>query len=1509
MRTFFRLSFTLTLFVCFSFRGISQTSGSSVNELLSQVASQQHENEDKINAAFTAMEAVKNAGAYIESLADLFGNGELTLPVGIKKGDYELIIQKILYDKDTQRSQIYATCAFKFKEDGQPVVFEGISDIEGQKGLGTNGSLLLVTPVLRNLGNKVAIIFNKGTRVNFGCEGIESFTAQLSLVITSDKIVPVNASGNPTSEPIVVSFNGTFQNFDSYSISFNFNRSFCLNGLKDVIFTLDGAILDQDDIETPALVKFPPSYFASPDENAIKLWRGVGITSASVSLPAFFKKDSIPNPPDSLQNDFNDRVKLRLNNVIIDENGFSGFAEGQNIILSEQLNRSKWGISLTDISVSLLKNEVVGLGFGGDLNIPPLGKNSLLPYSASYNSSTEEYDFMVNFSGKFDFPVFHSTLSLDETSSIEVLIRDSEFYPTLNASGDITINAPINEADTSKKFSVPDIHFENLSISREKPNLTIGAIGVTGESHSPKFAGFDLTISNIQTFDNPATGSGLSFQTGVKLSQMFGGEAGLQLYGDYDNWKFKRVNLNKVGVNFNSSVYSIYGDVEFKNGDTLYGSGFRGDVGLSLLDDKFNLNAVAVFGKKDEFRYFLTDVNFETSPESGIFVPPVLSFYGFGGGLYRHMRQSLNSVLNTEFGNSLSGISYIPDNTKGMGFMASTKLGLKGSPSAFNASVAFEMQFNNSGGLNFVQLRGDAAFMDDPVKWGPLAGNINSHVQNLEEAGGIISLSATSDLKVPKNKKNGFLTASMNINYDIANKIFSADLNTYLNAEFIKGVGENDRMGWASAYFSPGSWHTYIGTPSNRLGIEIVGLARSDGYFMIGDNIPELPPPPPKVLQNFSPQMQNMLNTRNTENLASGSGVAFGSSLGVNFNAELRPFYASLGVGMGAEFMLKNYGENAYCAGSSSTLGIGGWYARGQAWAWVEADIGMKAKVFGKTRKFSILDISTSALLAGAGPNPFYFTGAVGGRFSVMGGLISGHCNFDFEIGEECNIQTGNPFGEDIIAQLTPAAGETDVNVFAAPQALFNIPLELEMEIEEDDGAKAWYKVTLEEYSVAYKNTNQQVEGQTQYNQQRDILMFDPYEPFESNKAMVVYARVGFKRKLNGQWIDVKDSNGNSVYEEKSAEFTSGERPKEILPEHVRFSYPIANQYNFYPEEYPSGYVLITENYSYLFTTDKPQGYVQVLRVEDSDGTRNETDFTFTTYTTSDLGEGIKMEIDFPLNGVSFKNNEIYKLAIVNVPQATLDISSNITTTTTNLADSVQVNKQQAKGTLAMLEEKELYNLFFRTSSYSTFNEKMAAIPNSGGVVWQEYPHVYILGSNISDASATPEVFDFVESNTIAPDESMVKIVPVYSRTAWYNSKVSPLMYGNTEVLEKAKMTSLKPPVNAEVVRLGLRTPDVQLSESVVQSNSRPFVSAFGAINYRASYFIDRDFVALRNSLANSVLNMANESSAVAKFLNENNIPDLVNGSYELQFSYTLPGKNVVTSSVTRTIQLSGFND
>jgi hypothetical protein len=1429
------------------------------------------------------------------------------LPVGIKNGAYELIIQQIKYNKETGRSNVYATCAFKFKDSGQRIAFEGSVDIEGQKGLGTSGYLELIAPVSRAIGEQVILLFKNGTRANFNCEGIDSYTAKMDLIVTSEKIIPLDINGAETLNLLSTSIEASFYDFDNYIVSFSFNQPFGFQGLNDLVFTLKGATLDQSDIETSTMIQFPDGYFSETGEEEKNLWKGISISEASVTLPGFFKKpeamvDSLSTEEESVPGIFSDRITLGLNNVLLDENGFTANASALGILESETLDASQWAVSIDDFLLGIEKDELTEFGFGGDINLPPLGKNSLLPYRAVFNPAIEEYEFQVNVSGEFDFPVLCSTLTLDKTSFLDVLIRDSELYPILSANGAIRIDAPINESESSQRFSLPDISFQNMKISREDPYFEIGAIGITGELTSPEVAGFELSISEIEPFNNSA-GSGLGFVAGVKLSDMFSGDAGLSLYGNYSKWNFDRLALDSVKVSYNSNSFSVNGALIFKNGDAMYGTGFGGGVTLSILD-QFELDAVSVFGKKDDYRYFLTDVYFDTSPTSGIVVPPALSFYGFGGGLYRRMQQTYDPSITSDFGKSLSGINYIPDSEVGMGFMATTKFGLKTLDQAFNAKVAFEMQFNQYGGLNFVQLRGDASFMNTPDAWGKLADNIEDKVTKLENAGGELKLALKSDLKEPENKSDGFLTASMNVKYDVANKTFSADLNTYLDAGVIKGVGEGNKMGWASAYFSPDKWYTYIGTPSDRMGVDVLGLVTMDGYFMLGDDIPELPLPPQKVLQNFSAGKLAQLNRRDASELTAGSGIAFGQSSDIDFNATLPPFYASLGVGMGSEFLLKNYGADAYCAGGNTTLGINGWYARAQAWAWIEAAIGIKAKVFGSTRKFEILDLSASSLLTGAGPNPFYFTGAVGGRFSVMGGLVSGKCDFDFEIGEECKIMGASPFVEDVIAQLTPATGESDVNVFSAPQAVFNIPIGLEMKVEEAEGLYAWYKVTLEEFSVSYKDTQQKLEGLTQLSEDGKIYMLDPNEPFESEKEMIVQAKVGFMRKLNGVWTAVKGEDGYPLLETKTGEFVSGERPEYILPEHVKYSYPIVRQYNFYPMEYDKGYIAVTENYAYLFSTDVPEGYNQVLRFSYIDDKSTETDFSYTTAT---AGNEVRLEINYSLTNVDFVNDEIYKMAIVNVPQSrSADISSNVTATETSLngSDSISVTKSQAEGTLEMLEEKNIYSLTFRTSAYNTFVDKMKGVAMKSVGTWQESPHIDRLISNLLDQSSSTEIFDVNEANTLNVEASLVQVTPVYDQTTWYKKEVAPLIYENDDVLEAAKMLGLSAPVESGVVKMLFQNTGHQLNDDMINTNTRANLYPLGSFQYHAATYVNRDFVAVRNALANSIISSGDTRNKIAAFLSEDHIPDIIDGDYVVKLDYVLPGKNIKTSSVNKTIVL-----
>ncbi|MDR0681614.1 MAG: hypothetical protein LBG15_07195, partial [Dysgonamonadaceae bacterium] len=653
------------------------------------------EQSKKIDAALTVAEVVKQANKYIESLSDLFTGGEITLPVGIKKGGYELIISEMSLDKPTGKQVIHATCAFKFKDTGQKIAFEGEAILEGKNGLGTAGRLSLIAPVRRNIGRHSALDVKEGTAVTFGCEGIESFDAKLAWTVTSDKIIPVDKQGNPTHQPLSVLFETRFNDFDSYLVSLNVDQTFTISGLKDILFTLKGATLDQSDTETSSMTRFPENYFSQGNTETLNLWKGLAVSEATISLPTFFKKS---------ESSGNERITLSLQNVLFDENGFTGHIAAENIIPGENIGPESWDLSLTGFSVGILKNNITAFGLSGDINIPPFGKHSLRPYTATFNPAINEYEFKVNIAGEYDFPVLYSTVSLNELSSMELLFKEKEVYPSLRASGELTVHAPLGK-DSTKTFSVPGISFENMVIQRESPYFEIGAIGVSGKLQSPKISGFELSLNNIHTFKNDK-GSGLAFEAGIALNDMFGGKAGLQLYGDYEKWKFKEVAVDKVAVDFRSGAFSLSGGVWFKNSDPVFGDGFRGDIRLTLTEI-FTFDAVGVFGKKDAYRYFLTDVFFETTPITGIPIPPVLSFYGFGGGLYRRMQQASKmptqniDAESLEFGKSLSGISYLPDEKVGLGVMANTQFALASSASAFNAKAGFEIQFNNSGGLNF----------------------------------------------------------------------------------------------------------------------------------------------------------------------------------------------------------------------------------------------------------------------------------------------------------------------------------------------------------------------------------------------------------------------------------------------------------------------------------------------------------------------------------------------------------------------------------------------------------------------------------------------------------------------------------------------------------------------------------------------------------------------------------------------------------------------------------------
>lgn len=1450
----------------------------------------------RADAAKATYEKIKQASNYIGSISDLFKNKEIPLPVGIKSesNNYTICIEQFYRDDQNgiERHYIKAVCVIPLSGDGSnSLAFDGIVELEGDYGIGTHGKLSLIQNVEMPLGEESSIVYCEGSTISFACGGFENADVKLAFVVKSDKIYTISKDGNPKGR-LMFETEAHFADFDDFVLSLNAQEKVRIKGLDGFTIELQNLTWDQSCVRTPATVQFPNNYFTGVnlDQNR-NIWQGLAISKASLSMPDFFSKQAGKTEP----------IVISMDGVLIDGEGLTCYAKATNVIGDGALDPEQWSMSINGFELSVVKGNVQGAGFNGKINIPPFGENSLLNYSALYNIGERAFIFNADLNGKKDFPILCGNLTFDETSKISLKINDDGVYPTILANGLLSLEVPMSKSNSSKsKLDLPDLRFENMVISREAPYFDLGTIALTSEAKTPDMAGYSLTLKTLKSI-NDSKGKGIYVEAGVKLTEMFGGDAGINLYGDEKKWKFSKLSVGKINVDYKGQAFKISGGVEFKDADETYGKGFRGEVKFDLIN-KFKLDAVAVFGKKDNYRYFLTDAFLEFDSKSGILLPPALNFYGIGGGLYRHMQQSVSGT-SSEFGKTLTGLNYIPDNKVGMGFMARTKFNLMKNSALFDADVSLELQFNKDWGVNFVQLRGEATMISKEQQE-KMLGSMKKGFEQIEAKSGQMKDADGNKVNCIefdkkaldcKPSKDGALTATLGIKFDMANDVFTADLKTYLDvAGALKGRGANNSMGWASAYFAKDKWYTYIGTPDDRLGVSLLGIADAGGYFMVGNDVPEMTIP--KSLEGKIPSdYLDKLRRNDAGKLTSGSGLAFGTDLSVKFDANLPPFYAHLGVGMGTDMLLKKYSDAAHCRGMSGPIGVNGWYAQAQAYAWVDASIGIKVKLFKKTRQFEIIDAEMAAFLRGAGPNPYYFTGAVGGKFSVLGGLVHGHCNFDFTVGEQCKIEGGSPFGEDVISQLTPADKSKDVNVFTAPQLVLNIPADEEMEIEDEDGIKETYRVSVAEFSVKNMKSGALSKCSKSVGEEGRVLTYELDEPLESQTLYNVYAKVAFQRKEGNKWVDVMDEDAKPYYEEKVVEFNSGDRPKYIMPEHVKYAYPADRQYNFLSKEHNEAYLMVSENYSYLFTTEKPEGFDQQVELTSFDGQKQVCNFSYKTV--SDVA-GVKFEVDIPTTKLKFKTNEIYNMAIVNVPQRTVLHDENIVesekSVATEASDSeISSTTYTAEGNLEVLEQTEIYAMDFRTSSYETFKEKMGGFSVGEIAPVQEYPFVYNLKTNIVDNSAVTENFDYVEYDNDSNTGNII-IQPVYDDMPWYTNHVKSLIYGNNDLCKL--IGNIAPPINKEIFYWHSNIGFAKLSDDIIGTGTRINMGKWNSLNNHMQKYIDNDFCRYRTIVADKLVNGVNKTDGIRRFFEANNIPPTINGRYPVLFKYILPGKNIKTS-------------
>ena len=1374
-----------------------------------------------------------------------------------------------------------STDSLSFSATGIPLSSDG--------GFSGDIKLVLLSSHYINLGNNVRLKILGGENksyVTFNCNGFKNMTISAEVEFAGSVFLcedPTTGNILPNKK-LKSEFSITIENWNNLLVELSV-APFQIKGINGVGFEANRVALDFSDYANPTGVVFPEayqsSYFADGNPN---LWRGLYIQQAIVRLPSEFNKKngSADNKSSTTtasgNSSITERTSISANNLIIDKMGITGNFSANHLFESGDMNG--WGFSVDKFSMHLEANSIKEASFSGRLEVPML--DSALNYSAIIGMDGD-YSFIASTTKANKFGLWAADLTLAPNSSIIIKSVNGKFMPEAILHGELVINASLKgggkEKDKTKGVSLADIKFQDLHLQTVSPYVKVGAFSFGSEKADQMMAGFPLQIKEIGA---ETSGNELALKLRIILNIAdggFGADGSFRIIAEQNQnkWRFKTVEVDQASIDLVTGPLKMKGSIIFFKNDSTYGNGFQGSIQAEF-SMGIKLQANTMFGKVKGMRYWYADAQAEIS--NGIPIFTGISIYGFGGGACYHMKQAGFASANDKMGKTLSGLVYKPDVGSGLGLKASVVIGSSPTKEAFNGEAGFEIAFNSGGGIKFITFTGKASFISPPI---PDA--LKSIVDGAKKLGvGKEAVSSEPDSR-------GSINASLYISYNFTNNTLDGNLKTFVNiGGIITGVGPNNSAGEAVLHFAPKEWYIYIGTPDNPIGLKFLGLAETRSYFMVGTKIPGSPPPSAEVssiLGGINTDYMKELNS-----LGTGKGIAFGSSFRINSgDLNFLIFYASFKAGMGFDVMLKDYG-NATCQGSSSPLGIGGWYANGQAYAYVEGKIGIKVKIFRINKSVNILDIAMAALLQAKLPNPTWLHGAVGGNFSVLGGVVKGSCKFEFTLGEECKIAGGSALsGTEIIAEVTPGNAQTDISVFNAPQAVFNYAVERPFELMETDNAVKKYRVKLDYFEVS-EGVNKIV-CNAEWNNDHNVLALKPGDILPGKKKLKAKVGVSFEEFKNGSWSAVYE-NGSKVTETKETEFETGIAPDFIPPSNVQYSYPVINQYNYYKDETSIGYIKLKQGQDYLFepvTEWRPKGRFVSLKTGNKllcniayDNANNEVSFN--------RPDGLA-------------SGEAYRFELVNIPaNAAAEVDANVSSMLTKSGDlsegnDVVTKTQQVEGVMKDVKEKVFYSSNLRTSKHNTFKSKLQAFANSP--TYLDYLRVNV--EFISLYSWNSEPFDLFEkygkANEFAP---LVKAQANLENTAWYNNLIYPSVYkdypmsSNFSITDRDAAILGVPPVRAidnfQLEKYAEMSTDMASTESVLNKTSE-----LVTFDYNLASAIDFDAGELKTKVANSLTNGGAVTSRIKSLL-EYVSPLLTKGNYYLDVSYTLPAKNITTSTV-----------
>lgn len=1457
-----------------------------------------------------------------------------TLPIGVKHYVNEIeyaigIVKARIYPQYTELTVFARVILPQTDEAGEPIqLFFGANNVKlsHQGGIMGDANLVLLGDVFIpfNAGNwllslKGGFDYRTGntqnlTYVTINCDGIKEMSLMGEVQFSRELVLPVDEYGKPLPEtrPYKNSSGETVQVPNRVSGLFSMVASdwndivvdislspFVLSKHPDkFMFSVNQAIFDFSDIRTEN-VRFPQYYY---DNNLLmpnqESWRGVYVQSLQVGLPKEFKTT------ESIQ--ANKRVTFTAMDMIIDNFGVSGYFAVDNLFPLQKGRtdeQNAWAYSVDHIGVKLTANKLAGADFSGQLVLPIGDKTDEITNDSEGQQGLgyqgiigeEEYLMAVYTTETIDFNIWKAKAQLLPNSGVELRVQDGRFLPKAILNGRMAISASQKESmenegqidENERSIQFQGIQFQDLVLQTESPLLQVGYFGYNDEV---KIMNFPVSIANIElsSMDSQTIlGFDLKFNLMGEGDKGFAADTRLEFFSNVrvenykQRWQYERVNLARIFLQADMGGFKMEGDLTLMENDPEYGDGFaaRLKVEMAALQG-ITVEAKAIFGKTD-FRYWYFDVMVDNLPTGK--APTGITLKGLGGGAFYKMQRS-------GFGSSFSpsGLAYVPDKDSSLGLKAMILFGVV-NDKALNGGAGFEILFNKNGGVNRMGLYGEAHVMQAFDIPNPAAAITGKMKEMADKAGLNDMVDKLSNDKLTKPfveratdeypasiAGEAGLNAYIGIDYDFENKILHGELDIYVNVAggIVAGRASGGRAGWAVIHLSPDEWYLHMGTPEDRLGLK-VGLGplsiEAGGYFMIGDYMPASPPPPPEVAQILGLEAESLNYMRDENSLGTGRGFAFGQDFKMD-TGDLRflIFYARFQAGGGFDIMLRDYGE-AECSNTGKKVGIDGWYANGQAYAYLQGELGLRIKLFFIRKKIPIIKGGAAVLLQAKAPNPIWMRGYVGGYYNLLGGLVKGKFRFKMTIGEECEFMDASPLGGiKMITDVTPDDGTGDVDVFAAPQATFSMRVNEPIVIPEDKEDKT-YKVILEKFRVVDEK-GKEIEGNLKWSYMNDVATFISKDILPPKTRLKAEVEVSFQEKVNGVFQTIHEDGKKAIeYEERS--FTTGTAPNVIPMHSIQYCYPVVDQQLFYPGEYNSGYIQLLRGQDYLF--DDAQWKSEVVII-------NETGTT----TSAQMNYGVKDNKVF-YTMPDIQRDSKYAVSIISSPKNKLSTSgSTQKTTKEDLGgeNTMEITTKQAEN-VSKDGEIERLSYEFKSSEYKTFSSKVNDIKVTHDNWGRIASDVIFLTSSIQNH----EGFDLAELRGSEYTENIPLVeAEATIKDTYFEKDIDPVLYRKYSLHNKYTIRRDPDelgfrPVRALPISTSYITSLEYNTDLVWRGSKFPFM-------YNLPDIYKLDYMDISHKVINDYVKGLLPGNDPALQILDDEYLFMRSGNYEVKYTYMLPG-------------------